>query len=103
MFKKFWVWLSGPQVKKPRMDLRGAMMHIGTDPVEEAHKHNAEEYARAQLDLQYDALQKNLTIMHYTMLAAFIAILVSMVIGIFAIRDKPNVTVRPNITVKVEK
>lgn len=63
---------------------------------------NMEDIAVANFELQKESLQKNLTIMHYTMLAAFLAVAVSIVVCVFVIRNKPVVIVKPDVTVQTK-
>lgn len=64
---------------------------------EENHMHNMEEYARGSYEIQKDALQKNLIIMHRTMLIAFFGVVISL--GLLAtaifIRPQPKIIVTP--------
>jgi len=58
------------------------------------HETNVENISLSELRLQRDALQKNLIIMHRTMLIALLAVLVSIALGIYAVTSKPNVKVK---------
>lgn len=76
------------------MDLRASFSEIDVSPEERNHRHNMEQYANAGLRMQHEALQKNLTIIFMTMVVAFIAVLVSIVIGILVLVSRPDVTVK---------
>jgi hypothetical protein len=60
---------------------------------------NQEAIAIATFELQKEALQQNLIIMHRTMLIAFFAVLIALTIGIVTV--VVTVMHRPDITVKV--
>ncbi|OGL36114.1 hypothetical protein A3A68_00350 [Candidatus Saccharibacteria bacterium RIFCSPLOWO2_01_FULL_48_13] len=96
MFNKLW-----RSVKEfftpPRLeDVQPALHDRGPSDMTHTSKHetNVENISLSELRLQRDALQKNLIIMHRTMLIALLAVLVSIALGIYAVTSKPNVKVK---------
>lgn len=56
---------------------------------------NQEALTEANIRLQQEAYQKNLTVMYRTMLIALLAVFASITLGIIAIKSKPVVNVQP--------
>jgi cytoskeletal protein RodZ len=96
-----------PKLKDDRMgyELGNYGMSDGSSNIKDAeerkHRHNSEELAKADLALQKAALQKNLTLMHRTMIVALVGVVVAIVIGLLGVLNRPDITVRPNITVRM--
>ncbi len=67
-----------PEIPLPSVNLPITAGHMNTDPEEHAYRQTMKEYARANLWLQQDALQKNIRVMHRTMIVAVIAIIISV-------------------------
>lgn len=96
MLKKVWKSFTGFFFAPKLNDVQPAIHNRGITVLNDTNKHqnNAENIALAELQLQRDALQKNLIVMHRTMLVALFAVLVSVILGIYAVKSKPNVTVK---------
>lgn len=67
------------------------------------HENNMENIALAELKLQREALQKNLSLMHKTIVIAILAVLVSIVLGVYAVKSKQDIKVQPQIEVHLDK
>lgn len=81
--------------------LREGFAMIGDEANRRAE--NMQNIALADLQLQRDALQKNLVVMHRTMLVAFFAVLVSILLGIYAIKSKQTIDIQPRIEVHLDE
>lgn len=64
--------------------LRGNLEETMT-PDERAHAENMQKYARANLDMQHEALQKNLIYMHRTVIISLISVIISSAAVVIAI------------------
>lgn len=102
MFKKLWVRIK-EELKTPKLDGVYPALSYGS-PNDEVVRHSEmRNIELAKLQLEQNALQKNLVIMHRTMLATMLAVLVSIVLGLYAVTSKQDVIVTPNINIEVPK
>lgn len=82
--------------KAPRLNEIQPAIHdrgIVMTTAQNKHNNNMENIALADLQLQKDALQKNLILMHRTMLVALFAAIISLILGVYAVVSKPHVKV----------
>ena len=73
---------------------------MGTASKDTKHEENMESIAVATLEHQKDAAQKNLIILHRSVLVALFAAIVAVILGVIAIASKPTIIVKPIITLK---
>ncbi len=75
MLKKVLSVFKSPKLDLPNMDLRASVpyMEPHVSQTNRGHQHNMEQYTSANLRLQRNALEQNLKIMHRTMIIAFVA------------------------------
>lgn len=95
MVKKLYTKLSrffiGPKLNEVQPAISRSFIAPRGDDTQ--HHTNVENISLAELQLQREALQKGLTIQHRTMLITFLAVLISLILGVYAVRSKPNISV----------
>lgn len=110
MFQRLRNFLKPPKLKEHTLNLRNVISAYTVawgmrDEEERSHRHNIEEIAKTGLDVQKDAFQQNLIVQHRTMIIALAAVVVSILAStaaiVVALTHDTNVTLKPNITVKV--
>jgi len=67
----------GPQLDNLNVNLLGSFPRM--DDKDREHKQNIEELNYASIKLQKDALQKNITIMHRTLVISIFALIISVI------------------------
>jgi hypothetical protein len=97
MFKKILDKLKGfflpPQLDDVQITLEGTFATLDNQEVARREK-NQEALALANLNLQRDAYQKNLILLHRSIMVAIFAALVAIILGIIAVTSKSDVTVK---------
>jgi hypothetical protein len=95
-----------PKLNPIKITLEAGMPFIGSpmgNEEELRRERNEETLALANLNLQRDALQKNLILVHRSVMVALLATLVAVVLGIVAIRSKPSVIIKMSPATQVQK
>lgn len=75
-----------PKLTKGNPDLRGSFASIDGSAEEEARRHNEASIAQANLELSREALQKNLNLVHWSLVTSLLAVIVAIVAVVVAAR-----------------